>query len=104
MEANRSSDEIRASLSETRSRLSADLDALGDRLRGSFSTKNLMSRYPAFVIGAGALTGCLLFRRPMAIVRMATRLAGLSAPILIPIALRRILGEDHEARSYPSES
>ncbi len=85
----RSTRQIRKSLHETRKRLDHDLTELEEHVEESVSPRHILSRHPALMTAAGAMIGLLVVRNPAMIGRALTRLAQVSAPLLVRAFLRR---------------
>ena len=84
----RSARELRESLARNREQLDKDLSALRNRFHEAWSPRRLLSRHPFWAAGAGAVLGFLLVRRPAVVLRAATRLAGMGAPLLLSALVR----------------
>ena len=84
----RSARELRQSLAENREQMEKDLAELGDRFQDIMNPRHLLSRHPILSLGAGALLGYLVIRRPAQLVRAVSRFAGLGAPLLLSALMK----------------
>jgi hypothetical protein len=85
----RSVTEIRSSLSETKERLTHDLEELDERIHHDLSPKEILSRHPALFAVAGAVLGYILIRKPAILARGLVRTAQVGAPFLMKALLKR---------------
>lgn len=95
----RSARELRESLAQNRERLDRDLSELGHRFQDFLNPRHLLGRHPILTAGAGAVLGFLIVRHPAHLLRAASRLAGLGAPLL----LSALMKGDGEGPQTPSE-
>lgn len=84
----RSARELREALAENREQMEKDLSELGDRFHDYLNPRHLLSRHPVLTAGAGAILGFLIVRHPAQLVRAASRLAGVGAPLLLSALLK----------------
>ncbi|MGH9461888.1 MAG: hypothetical protein ACRD1X_11760 [Vicinamibacteria bacterium] len=96
----RSVRELREALAKDRQQIESDLSALGDRFHDILSPRQLLSRHPILTAAVGAVMGYLIVRRPDQLLRAASRLAGLGAPLLLS-ALMKGDGSGSSAASEP---
>jgi len=92
--------ELREALAKDRQQIESDLSELGSRFHDILSPRQLLSRHPILTVGAGAVLGFLIVRRPTQLLRAASRLAGLGAPLLLS-ALMKGDGSVSSAASEP---
>jgi hypothetical protein len=84
----RSASELRSTLAKNREQIDADLSELGNRFHEALNPRHLLSRHPILTAGAGAVLGFLIVRRPTQVMRAASRLVGLGAPLLLSALLK----------------
>jgi hypothetical protein len=85
----RSVAEIRSSLTETKGRLTHDLEELDQRIHNELSPRAILSRHPALFGIAGAVLGYVLIRRPALLARGLARAAQAGAPFLVRALLKK---------------
>ncbi len=98
----RSAQELREVLANNRDRIERDLSALGHRFQVVLNPRHLLSRHPLLAAGAGAVLGFLIVRRPAQVMRAASRLVGLGAPLLLS-ALVKGVGAGSSGASGPPD-
>jgi hypothetical protein len=96
----RSVRELREALAKDRQQIESDLSELGGRIHDILSPRQLLSRHPILTAGVGAVIGYLIVRRPAQLLRAASRLAGLGAPLLLS-ALMKGDGSGSSSASEP---
>ncbi|HEX9726653.1 MAG TPA: hypothetical protein VGC53_20410 [Vicinamibacteria bacterium] len=84
----RSATELRQALAENREQMERDLSELGQRFHDFLNPRHLLSRHPILTAGVGAVIGFLIVRRPAQLLRAASRLAGLGAPLLLSALMK----------------
>ena len=85
----RSVTEIRSSLTDTKTRLTHDLEELDERIHHDLSPKVILSRHPALFGIAGAVLGYILIRRPALLARGLIRAAQVGTPFLAKALLKK---------------
>ena len=96
----RSAQDLREALEKNREQIQRDMSELGHRFHDILNPRQLLSRHPILTAGAGAVLGFLIVRRPAQVVRAASRLASLGAPLL----LSALIKGDGSGSSAASES
>lgn len=96
----RSAHDLREALEKNREQIQRDISELGHRFHDILNPRQLLSRHPILTAGAGAVIGFLIVRRPAQVVRAASRLASLGAPLL----LSALIKGDGSGSSAASES
>jgi hypothetical protein len=99
-QSKRSVRELREALAKDRKQIETDLSELGHRVHDVLTPRQLLSRHPILAAGIGAVMGYLIIRRPAQLLRAASRLAGLGAPLLLS-ALMKGDGSGSSAASEP---
>ena len=97
----RSASELRESLAKNRERIDSDLSELAERFHDVLNPRSLLSRHPILTAGVGTVLGFLVIRHPGQLVRAASRLATLGAPLLLS-ALIKGDGSGSSKASEPS--
>lgn len=84
----RTAQELREALAQNREQMDRDLSELGHRFHDFVNPRHLLSRHPILTAGAGAVLGFLIVRRPAQIMRAASRLASIGAPLLLSALIK----------------
>lgn len=74
--------ELRQALASNRVQIEADLSAMERRIGESLNPVNVVRRHPVLMVGAGAVLGLFIVRRPAMFARALGQIAGWGAPML----------------------
>ena len=100
----RSARDLHEALEKNRKQIQKDLSELGHRFHNILNPRQLLSRHPILTAGAGAVLGFLIVRRPTEVVRAASRLASLGAPLLLSALIKGDGSGSSEPPGTPEEN
>ena len=100
----RSAHDLREGFEKNREQIQRDLSELGQRFHDLLNPRHLLSRHPILTAGAGAVLGFLIVRRPAEVVRAASRLASLGAPLLLSALIKGDGSGSSEPPETPNEN